>query len=526
MDRLYHELLNYYHLSEDEFLKMSCPLEEIHLIEPTSIKGMNRVKSRIFESIKNNEKIIIYGDYDCDGISATSIMYRTFQILNYHVSYYIPSRYLDGYGLNVQNVEKIALAGYKLIICVDNGISQHEAIHRAKELGIDVIVIDHHEVPEVRTEAYEIIHPTVSEISEIIGSGGFMALYVSAALLGSYDDYLVTIAGLSVISDMMELKGQNRDLVRLAVNNFEKNKYLPLRLLAESPIISEKSFSMEIAPKINAIGRLMEKNEANLLVKYFTTDNDQDVYSLCDWINRINAERKEITRETVDNLQEDFSSLPGICVNIDTKEGIIGLIANRFLNLYNVPSLVFTKDVLHPEILKGSIRSKEGFNVTKAFKSLEKYLVTGGGHSFAGGLSIKANDFEEFKKEFLKLCEQYRIEESKHPSIDISLSEITMSNYELVRKFAPFGMGFEEPLFSIENIPTRGLTFICEGKHLSTPLTIQSKLLGFNMSKDEIQSASLMNIEGHFNLSSFKGAKTLEFRISKYNLHQSSAPVR
>ena len=519
MEHLFQELLNYYHLSEEEYHFLSRPIEEIKLVEPTSIKGMNRVKSRIFESIKNNEKIIIYGDYDCDGISATSIMYRTFQILNYHVSYYIPSRYLDGYGLNVQNVEKIAEAGYKLIILVDNGISQHDAIFRAKELGIDVIVIDHHEVPEVRTEAYEIIHPSVSEISDIFGSGGYMALYVSAALLGSYDDYLVTIAGLSVISDLMELKGPNRDLVRLAIDRFEKNKYLPLRLLAESPIISEKTFSMEIAPKINAIGRMMEKNEANLLVKYFTTDNKQEIYSLCDWINRINAQRKELTRETVDNLSEDFSSASGICVNIETKEGIIGLIANRFLNLYNVPSLVFTKDVLHPDVLKGSIRSKEGFNVTKAFKSLEKYLLTGGGHSFAGGLSIKASDFDAFKKDFLALCEEYRIEEEKHPSINISLSEITMTNYSLVRSFAPFGMGFEEPLFSIENIPTKGLVFISERKHLSTPLTIQSKLLGFNMNKSEIQSKAMMDIEGHFNLSSFKGAKTLELRISKYNLH-------
>lgn len=519
MNALFEKLLKYYHLSKKDYDLLSTPLEEIHLLEPTSIKGMNRVKSRIFEAIKNNEKIIIYGDYDCDGISATSIMYRTFQILNYHVSYYIPSRYQDGYGLNVQNVEKIAEAGYKLIICVDNGISQHDAIHLAKEHGIDVIVIDHHEVPSERTEAYEIIHPSVSEISPIFGSGGYMALYVSAALLGSYDDYLVTIAGLSVISDLMELKGPNRDLVRLAIDRFEKNKYLPLRLLTESPIINEKTFSMEIAPKINAIGRMMEKNEANLLVKYFTTDNQQDIYSLCDWINRINAERKEITRVTVDNLQEDFSSLPGICVNIDTKEGIIGLIANRFLNLYNVPSLVFTKDVLHPEILKGSIRSKEGFNVTKAFKSLEKYLVTGGGHSFAGGLSIKAEDFEQFKNDFLNLCEQYQIEEEKKPSIELSLSEITMTNYELVRSFAPFGMGFEEPLFSIENIPTKGLVFISEGKHLSTPLTISTKLLGFNMNKDEIQSKAKMDIEGHFNLSSYRGATTLEFRVSKYNVH-------
>ena len=518
MDSFLENLLNYYCLSIDEYHFLSRPIEEVKLIEPTSIKGMNRVKSRIFDAIKNKEKIIIYGDYDCDGISATSIMYRTFQILNYHVSYYIPSRYQDGYGLNVTNVEKISKAGYSLIICVDNGISQHEAIHRAKELGIDVIVIDHHEVPSERTEAYEIIHPSVSEISDVFGSGGYMALFVSGALLGSYDDYLVTIAGLSVISDLMELKGINRDLVRLAVQNFAKKQYLPLRLLIESPIITEKSFSMEIAPKINAIGRMMEGNEANLLVKYFTTDNTKDIYSLCDWINQINAQRKEVTKQTVENLPDDFTNEAGICLELETKEGIIGLIANRLLNEYNVPALVFTKDALHPEILKGSIRSKEGFNVTKAFQSLEKYLVTGGGHSFAGGLSIKKEDFASFKKDFLKLCDEYRLLESKHPTIKLSLSEITMHNYSLMRTLAPFGMGFEEPLFSIENIPTKGLTFISMGKHLSTPLTIQSKLLGFNMDKEEVQSHPFIDVEGHFLLSSFKGSQTLEFRISKYNV--------
>ena len=144
----------------------------------------------------------------------------------------------------------------------------------------------------------------------------------------------------------------------------------------------------------------------------------------------------------------------------------------------------------------------------------------------AGHLCRQMQDFDNFKKEFLELCRQYQIEETAKPNINISLSEITMTNYELIRSFAPFGMGFEEPLFSIENIPTKGLVFISEGKHLSTPLTIQSKLLGFNMPKSDVQSKVLMDIEGHFNLSSYRGAKTLEFRISKYNLHHKSAPVR
>lgn len=520
MKNLHEKLLEYYQISEEEFANLSRPIEEIRLIEPTSIKGMNRVKSRIFEAIKNNDKILIYGDYDCDGISATSIMFRTFQILKYPANYYIPSRYQDGYGLNVKNVEKIADAGYKLIICVDNGVSQHEAIHLAKEKGIDVIVVDHHELPEQPTEAYEIIHPEYSGISEIYGSGGLMSLYVSAALLGSYDEYLVTIAGLSVISDLMELKGPNRDVVRLAVHYLNKRRFLPLKLLLDTPIIMEKSFGLEIAPKINAIGRMLEDNKANLLVKYFTSNNENDVYSLCDWINVINQQRKDLTKQTVESLTIDYSKEAGICEIIHAKEGLIGLIANRLMNQYNVPTLIMTEDLLEPDILKGSIRSKEGFNVVKAFKSLEKYLLTGGGHAFAGGLSIKKDDFDSFKHDFIALCEQYRFEEKEQPKIELDITEITQENYEIIRQFAPFGQGFKEPLFFIKNIPTKPLIFISNGKHLATPLTIRSKLLGFNISKDEVIQFPMIDVEGYFELSLFRDTQTLEFRISRYFAHK------
>jgi len=514
------KLLDFYHISMDEYAILSRPIDEVELLEPTSIKDMNKAKTRIFDAIAKKEKIIIYGDYDCDGVSATSIMVKTFQILNYPAAYYIPSRYQDGYGLNVKNVTKIIEAGYKLIICVDNGISQHEAIHLAKEAGVDVIVIDHHEVPETPVEAFAIIHPSVSEISNIFGSGGYMALYVSAALLGKYDEYLVTIAGQSVISDLMELKGPNRDLVRLATYYFAKNRYLPLRLLLESTIITEKSFSLDIAPKINAIGRMIEDNKANLLVKYLTTDDEATVYQLCDWINSINEQRKELTKRSVEEISDDFSSLPGICVELNVKEGLIGLIANRLLNEYNVPTLVFTKDATEPEILKGSIRSKEGFNVTKAFKTLEKYMVTGGGHSFAGGLSIKASEFENFKKDFLSLCEKYKIQNIESQVIELTVPEITIENYEIVRSFAPFGMGFEEPTFIVKNIPTKPLVFISKGMHLSTPLTIRSKLLGFNIHEEDVRKMPFIDLTGRFLLSSFREAKTLEYRISNYTLHK------
>lgn len=512
------ELLKYYNLSEQDFLDLSKPIEDITLIDPNSIEIMDKIKERIFRSINNKEKIIVYGDYDCDGISATSIMVKTLEKLNYPISYYIPIRYCDGYGLNVNNVEKIAKAGFKLIITVDNGISQHEAIEKANELGVDVIVVDHHEAPEIPVKAHSILHPIISNISSIYGSGGYMALILSSGLLGYYDDYLVTIAGLSVISDLMELRGYNRDLVRLALNNLEKNKYKTFTFLMDSPLISEKTFSLDIAPKINAIGRLIDNQNINLLVKYFVSENDSEINRISAWIKNNNELRKTLTKEAVENLPTDLIIEDGICLKLDIKEGLIGLIANRLLNEHNVPSVVFTEDSVDKTLLKGSIRSKEGFNIQKAFSSLEKYIVGGGGHALAGGLTIKASEFENFKKDFITLCKEYKFVNEEPKSIEISTRDINFENYNILKSFSPFGMGFVEPTFSIKDLSTKSLQFISQGKHLSTPISMNSKLLGFNIPEQQIKSHQNIDIFGNFLLSSYRDKITLEFRINDYLL--------
>ena len=510
------KLLDYYSLSEEDYLSLTKDISEVKLLDPNSIKGMDKVKERIFSAIKNKEKIIIYGDYDCDGITSTSIMFETFKKLGYEVSYYIPSRYIDGYGLNVENVIKIKEGGYNLIICVDNGISANEAIDKANELDMDVIVIDHHELGEKPVNAVGVIHPTVSEISDIIGSAGYMSLFVSGALLGKYDDYLLTLAGLSVVSDMMELKGYNRDVVRLALSNLKKYRYPRLISLTDNDLINEKTFGLEIAPKINAIARIVTNKNINLLVKYLTSSDEIYAKSLRDWILKNNEVRKQLTTQAIEKIPNDeIEGKDGIVLKLDILEGLIGLIANRLLSTYNVPVLIFTEDEKDPSILKGSIRSKEGFNVTKAFESLDKYLLTGGGHAFAGGLSIKKDDFEKFKKDFENLCKTYKFIEEEKPSLQIQLSDITMENYSLVQSLAPYGVGFKEPLFRINNLPTRGLQFIKQGAHLATPLSINTKLLGFNMPEWEVKKTSHFDIFGSFYLNT-KFGTTLEFRISDY----------
>ena len=510
------KLLQYYSLSDEDYNVLTKPLDELELPDFNAPPDMIKIKERIFKAIENKEKIIIYGDYDCDGICSTSIMAKTFDKLGYKVSYYIPIRYSDGYGLNVSNVIKIKEAGFKLIITVDNGISQHDAIDKANELGMDVIVIDHHEVPDKQVNALGIIHPSVSHISEEFGCGAFMSLIVSGALLGSYNPYLLTLAGLATISDMMELKGYNRSVVRLALENLKTNKYEPLMSLIDSPIINEKSFGLDIAPKINAVGRLVDDKNINLLVKFLLSEDKDEIFKISSWIKNTNELRKTLTKEAVEALPKDLFSEEGIVLKLDIKEGLVGLIANRLLNEYNVPSIVFTCDSLDENFLKGSVRSKEGFNVQKAFESLSKYLVGGGGHAFAGGLSIKAEDFDDFKRDFIALCKEYKFTKVEPPSIEINLQDINFKNYEILREFAPFGMGFPEPILSLKNLPTKSLQFISFGKHLSTPVSFNSKILGFNMPESEIKSYASVDLFGTFLTSVYRDKTSLEFRVSDF----------
>lgn len=515
------KLLNYYNLSESEFLEISKPVEEINLIDPTKIDGMSKITERIFKAINNKEKIIVYGDYDCDGISATTIMVKTFKLLGYEVKYYIPSRYIDGYGLNVENVIKIHKSGYNLIITVDNGISAHDAIDKANELGMDVIVVDHHDLPETPVNAFGIIHPEYSHISEINASGAYTALFLSSALLGHYDDYLVTIAGISIISDSMEVKGYNRDVLKLSIYNLEKHRYKPLVYLMDDYTFNEKTYGFQICPKINAVGRVVEDTTINRLVTYLVSENEDEIFKLSSWIKNTNELRKTIQKEAVDSLPQSVNADEGIVLISKANAGMVGLIANQVTNKFNTASVILTEDPKNPEYLVGSARSKEGINLQDAYKYLIKYLVAGGGHAYAAGLTIKKCDYESFKKDFHEYCKNNKTEPAEIKAVEISINEVNFENYSILRKFAPFGEGFKEPLFNINNLPTKSLQFISGGKHLSTPITINSKIMGWNMGQSEIKSHGFIDLFGSFTTSVFRDKLSLEFRVSDYKLKDS-----
>ncbi|MCX5775238.1 MAG: DHH family phosphoesterase [Firmicutes bacterium] len=514
----FHEkLLGYFHLTEAEFLSLSRNLTFADLPNPSHFTQMDKAVARIHLALQNKEKIMIYGDYDCDGVLATSILVKAFAKMGIAVGYYLPSRYLDGYGLNPLKVAEIAQKGYSLIITVDNGITATEALEKASLLGVDVIVTDHHEAVSGLPKAFAILHPVLASDEPTYSCGAYVAFMLSVALLQKVDDYLLSLAGIATVSDMMPLLGVNRDVLRLAMNAMNEHRYPQIAILAEGQDIDEKVIGMRLAPKINAVGRLVENANINRLVKYFTSEDITEINELASWMTGINEDRKALMKGSAQNHETDDTDSPAIVLLTEDKEGLIGLVANRLLMQFHKPVVVFTSDSNDPALLKGSARSQEGFNISKAFKSLESFMVKSGGHGMAGGLSIRRDDFAAFKKAFEDLASTYPIEAKIDHTLEIETQDITWENYQALRQFAPFGMSYPAPKFVLRNLDTKQLTFISSGRHLSTLLGNNAKLLGFNLAEKEVRAVPRVDLLGEFEVNVYRNQRSLVYKITSFS---------
>ena len=257
------KLLEHFKLTEEDYEKLTkeVSLDDLHNF--LEYKNINECATYVHKLIEKKEKILIYGDYDCDGIMSTSIMYLALKTNDYTPGFYIPFRETDGYGLTKDNVDKFFKLGYRILILVDNGIKLNDEIEYANSLGMEVIVLDHHINDDKLPDAKFILHPIISGFSNINMSAGTVCFFFSIAYLGFVDEYLLSLAAISTISDLMPLHDKNRTLVRLGLKAINKNKYLNLFLLVnqKQKAMNEKDISMSIAPKVNAIGRLINDNK-------------------------------------------------------------------------------------------------------------------------------------------------------------------------------------------------------------------------------------------------------------------------
>lgn len=476
------KLKDYYGLDEDAFQKRIKAPSFSCLPDISSFSCVNRAIERLKTAKCNKEKVLIYGDYDFDGISATTIIYKALLQYGIRASFYTPSRYLDGYGLTEENVIRITKAGFKLIFTVDNGVSANSAIQKAASLGLETIVLDHHEYEEAPSPIVTLIHPKTVDLSSPNVSAGFLSYLFIRALLKKEDDYLLILGATSLLSDAIPLISYNRDAVNLALCVLNRIKPISFTLLTNKQTFFASTLQMEIIPKINAVGRVETKTETNRVVRYFASEEENELRKLAEYLNQVNEKRKSLTKKAEEEIeiQNDSESL---FVITNLPEGLNGLLANRLLNEYEKPVVVFSPSCKDPSVYVGSIRSKEGFDVIKALHGNRAPILSSGGHEFAGGVSVKKENLSLFKKDFEFAALKHHLEKKEKKTISLDKADCTWANYLLLQSFGPFGNENEAPLFSM-TIDVDDLTFTKDGKYLSMKIGNEARLFSFQYGID------------------------------------------
>jgi len=513
------KVLEYYNLTENDYSELVKETTLDDLPNPFKCENIGQCADFIKEKFNSGVKTLIYGDYDCDGIVATSIIYLTLKNDNFTPGFYIPFRETDGYGLTINNIDKFYDLGYRLLILVDNGITLNEEIDYANSNGMEIVVIDHHIKGETLPDAKFILHPIYSNYTDINISAGCLSFIFSWAYLGRIDEYLLSIASISAISDLMELKGFNRTIVKLGLKAINNNRYFNiLKLIHDSgeKTITEDDLSLVLVPKINSIGRIVEDNKLFNIVRYLTNYSDTDfIIRTLEWIESVNNYRKVLVSELGSRIDYIDDSKCSICVLEDNvKEGLIGILASRLMNDYNKPCVVLVRQKLNPYIYKGSVRSKSGFDVDQMLVELSDLLETYGGHKNAGGLSLKEQNYDAFKERFEEFAKGHRfVDDRKY--IEITTDDISYQNYKFLRTLAPFGHGFKKPLFKLTNYCTDLLNYSKDQKHIITKLGLNSSLVYFNYDRDLLNSR-YVDFFGTLEINEFRGYYSIQFAVNEF----------
>lgn len=448
--------------------------------EKLSLKSLGISQTEIKKAIKRiklakktKEKVIVYGDYDADGICATAILWECLYKLGLNVLPYIPERFSEGYGLNVESIRRLKEKDpdLSLILTVDHGIVADKKVDVAKELGIDVIITDHHEIGKTTPKAYSIIHTT-----KISGSG---VAWILSREIGS--DSGLELAGVGTISDQLALIGANRSIAKYGLEALRKTKRPGLlSLFEEARVEKEKVGTYEvgfiIAPRINAMGRLTHAIDS---LRLLCTKDRKRARELADLVGRTNFERQKIVETVVAHVLRQTSldktrNKQGIIVvaHESYHEGVIGLAAAKLVERFYRPAIVLSKK---KDISKASARSISGFNIIETIRKLEGLYLEGGGHPMAAGFSIETSKIEEFTKKINQISKPLLTQDllSRKLKIDLEIdfNQINLKLVERIKEFEPTGLGNFPPSFMTKKVEVlEARTVGRENNHLKLKL--------------------------------------------------------
>ena len=500
--------------------------------DPFLINDMDIAVERIRKAIETQEKVIIYGDYDVDGITSITVLKSFLKDVGLDVDYYIPNRLEEGYGLNKNAIDEIAKNKYTLMITVDCGISAIEEVNYANSLGIEVIVTDHHEPGEELPKALAVIDNKRKDskypFRELAGVG--VAFKVSQALAQSMNvkeenlKYL-DIVCVGTISDIVPLISENRVITKLGIKLLKQTRNTGLKAIINSSgysQINSTTISFGVAPRINACGRMGKAEQA---LKLLLSKDIYEVNKLTQELNNYNRERQEIEKEIFESVlnkieQNNLDKNRTIVVGGEGwHHGVIGIVSSKITEKYFKPSILLSFE--EDGTGKGSGRSIPGFDLHEALMKCENCLEKFGGHSMAVGLTLKKDKFEQFYEEFEKVAKENKTENIV-PIINvdakIELNEIDKTVVEDLKQLEPFGEANKMPVFALKNIRIDSIRALSEGKHLKLTLRDNNQIInaiGFNIGElaNEYKIGDKVDLAGVLEINTFNGIDNLQINI-------------
>ncbi len=514
---------------EEIDLFMNPTRKDFH--DPFLMPDMKIVVDRILKAMEDKQKIMIYGDYDADGITSVTVLKSFLEERGLEVSYYIPNRLDEGYGLNKEAIQKIYQEGFRLMITVDCGISGIEEIAYANSLGIETLITDHHEPTEVLPEALAVMDAKRKDnkypFNQLAGVGVVFKLIqaISIKLKLEEKEYLkyLDIVCIGTISDIVPLVDENRVIAKLGLKLIAQTKNIGLRALLEVTgfkNIDSGAISFGVAPRINACGRM---GNEKLALDLFLSTNYEEAKKLAIKLNEYNIERQNIEKkifdEAVEKIEQEEKGKSCIIVgNKDWHHGIIGIVASKVTELYFKPSILIC---FEEEEGKGSGRSVPGFDLHEALTKCSTHLERFGGHAMAVGVTVKKNEFENFKKEleaYAKQCEVDKIVPIINIDSELSLKQVDMESVKSLKMLEPFGEANKMPLFLFKNLKINSIRALSEGKHLKLTLkddNFMVNAIGFNMGDltEKYLLDDKVDIVGNLDINSYNGMESIQIMI-------------
>ncbi|SFB89156.1 single-stranded-DNA-specific exonuclease [Alkalibacterium subtropicum] len=513
----------------DSFITPSLDL----IGDPFLFHDMEKAVERIMAAVSGSEKITIYGDYDADGVTSTAILYEAIELLGGQVDYFIPNRFKEGYGPNIEAFDLLIDSGTQLIVTVDNGVSGHEAISHARSRGVDVIVSDHHECPEVLPEAYAIIHPRHPEkhYSTPDLSGAGVSMKLAHALLGENPTEFLELAAIGTIADLVSLTGENRAIAYYGLNVLKQTQRLGLIALMQSgnikpEAVNEETVGFQLAPPINAVGRL---GDASVVVDLLTTFDEEKAFKLSKEILSKNDERKAIvetiTKEALIMAEEKKDQAMMVLAQKNWHEGVLGIVASKITEKFHKPVLVLTINEAEDKV-KGSGRSIDGFNLYECVNAFRDKLQSFGGHEMACGLSLDRSYLSEFSVEVNRkaeaLSDSLKSEKIFRIETAIEWTEIDTQVVEEINLLRPFGQDNPKPLVKIAAVhPENTKKIGANQTHFKATLQRDDKqldMIAFNRAQwsDILKSSPEIDIIGYLSINEWNGFRKVQLQALDY----------